>query len=86
MKLQDITPDQVPGISGMHVGTAESGEMARLLTEPSAVLREAGLNLAEDAKPSAIVVVPREGGRNLVVIVDEKGTVVAINTGVQFAQ
>ena len=84
MKLQDITPDQVPGISGMHAGTAESGEMARLLTEPSAVLREAGLNLAEDATPSAIVVVPREGGRNLwIVVVD--GTVVGIISPVSFA-
>ena len=85
MKLQDITPDQVPGISGMHAGTAEPGEMARLLTESSAVLREAGLNIAQDATPSAIVVVPREGGRNLVLIVVD-GTVIGIITPVHFAQ
>ena len=77
MKLQDITPDQVPGISGMHAGTAEPGEMARLLTESSAVLREAGLKIAEDATPSAIVVVPREGGGILWIIVVD-GMVVGI--------
>jgi hypothetical protein len=81
MKLQDITPDQIPGISSVHAGTAEPGEIARLLTEPSAVLRGAGLDLAEHATPNAIVISPREGGRNLVIIVDENGTVVAINTG-----
>ena len=77
MKLQDITPDRVPGISGVHAGTAEPGEMARLLTESSAVLREAGLNIGENATPSAIVVVPREGGRNLILVV-VNGTVVSI--------
>ena len=75
----------MPGISGMHAGTAEPGEMARLLTESSAVLREAGLNIAQDATPSAIVVVPREGGRNLVLIVVD-GTVIGIITPVHFAQ
>ena len=40
MKLHDATPDHVPGISGVHVGTAEPSEIARLLTEPHAVLRE----------------------------------------------
>jgi hypothetical protein len=74
MKLHNATPANVPGISSVHVGTAESSEMARLVTEPHAVLREAGLKTttagavpspivvapgAPGATPSAIVVVPR---------------------------
>jgi hypothetical protein len=56
MKLHDATPDRV------HFGTAEASEMARLLTEPHVVLREAGLNITADAVPGPIVVVPPSSG------------------------
>lgn len=85
MKLHDSTPGQVPGIPGMHAGSAEPGEMALLLTEPAAVLREAGLNIAQDATPSAMIVVHREGGGDLIVIV-VNGMVVVIDNPVHYAQ
>jgi hypothetical protein len=102
MKLHDATPDQVPGSSAVHVGTAEPSEMVRLLTEPHAVLQEAGLNFAADATPipvvvvpgagatpSAIVVVPRVGGGNRinwVALVIVNGEVVEELHGPYFAQ
>jgi hypothetical protein len=47
MDLQETTPAQVTGASAMHIGSAEPREVARLFTEPYAVLNEAGLNVAE---------------------------------------
>jgi hypothetical protein len=49
MNLQESTSTRVPGVAAMHVGEAEPREVARLFTEPHAVLNEAGLNIAEDA-------------------------------------
>jgi hypothetical protein len=56
MRLHNTTPDGIRGIPSMYVGIAESGEMKSLLSEPNAVLTEAGLNTA--ATPSAVIVVP----------------------------
>ena len=69
MKLHDATPDHVPGISSVHVGNAEPSEMARLLTEPHTVLREAGLNLPAGATPGPVVVVPSAGATPSVIVV-----------------
>jgi hypothetical protein len=70
MKLHDVTPDQMPGDSRTHVGTAEPDEVARLLTDTSAVLREAGLDVGQDA-PDSIVVVPLKGGGAIIVIIED---------------
>jgi hypothetical protein len=69
MKLHNATPANVPGISSMHVGTAEPSEMARLLTEPYAVLREAGLNTAAGAMPSPIPIVVAPGATPSAIVV-----------------
>jgi hypothetical protein len=69
MKLHDATPNQMPGISGVHVGNAEPSEMARLLTEPHAVLREAGLNITAGTTPSPVVVVPSTGATPSAIVV-----------------
>jgi hypothetical protein len=48
MNLQDITPARAEGITAIHFGRAEPGELARLVSDPRAVLKEAGLNISED--------------------------------------
>lgn len=48
MNVQETTA-RMPGVSAMHVGRAEPREVARLFTEPHAVLNEAGLTVAEGA-------------------------------------
>jgi hypothetical protein len=47
MNLQETTLTQMPGVSAMHIGRAEPREVARLFSEPYAVLNELGLNFAE---------------------------------------
>ena len=69
MKLHDATADDVPRISSVHVGTAEPSEMTRLLTEPHAVLREVGLNVAASATPSPIMIVPTTNAKPSAIVV-----------------
>jgi hypothetical protein len=51
--------DHVPGLSGVQFATAEPREMANLLINTNAALREAGLNIAPNKiTPDAIIVIP----------------------------
>jgi hypothetical protein len=87
MRLHNATPDGMRGIPSVYVGTAESGEMMRLLSEPNAVLREAGLNTA--ATPSAIIVVPIAEGpveRGWLALIVNDGDVISVISGPHHAQ
>jgi hypothetical protein len=46
MDLHEVTPSHMAHSATIHVGRAEEEEIARLVNEPHAVLREAGLDVA----------------------------------------
>lgn len=89
MKLQDITPAEAPGISAMYFSRAEPSEAARLITEPHAVLNEAGLNVDKDTRVEVLLNIPGLGpvegpyhiGWDVVIIVNNQVVVIG-HTGV----
>jgi hypothetical protein len=46
MDLQEVTPSQLTDTTTVHAGRADQDEVARLIAEPHAVLREAGIDVA----------------------------------------
>ena len=83
MNLQETTATQVPGVAAIHVGRAEPREVARLFTEPYAVLNEAGLNVAEGTPVSIhanreLPAEVREAAEVIIIIIGDDGSVTVI--------
>lgn len=75
MNLNEVTPSHMTDSSAVHVGTVEEEEVARLVAEPHAVLREAGLDVAPGT-PVRIEVsreeteyVDRVGGTIIIIVI-----------------
>jgi hypothetical protein len=82
MNLHEVTPQAEVGISAVHVGTADRNEVARLVTQPHAVLREAGLNAGAETQVRVRVeedfLRPTEGGDTVIIIIWPDGSITVI--------